>query len=282
VGSCLVLADRRIRAEIMPGQGARVRSLGDLRSGRELLYRRADDNWVRESYVPTLAGGWDQMFPNDDPWDGLPAHGTLWSAAFAVESASSSAATLRCGLAVPQVDVEQRYELIAAPRAGVRLTTTVRARAAVAPFLWSTHPMLSVAAGWRIVLGDAALEADRLDPGRVPPGPLAGAAREAVLVVPGGRRGWQEVVYGDATGEASVASPDGRHGTQVCWDKEFFRHLWIVTLSGFESVDLALVLEPCTARPYRLDEVVASGLAVTLEAGEERRFWSEVVSLDAA
>jgi hypothetical protein len=265
----------------MPEQGARVRSIKDLRSGRELLYRRADDRWDRQSYLPTLAGGWDQMFPNDDPWAGMPAHGTLWSSAFTVASASSSAATLDCSLEAPKVDVEQRYELVDAPRTGLRLTTTVRARAEVGPFLWATHPMLSVATGWRIAIADTALEADEVDPGRATPGPLSGAAREAVLVLPARAQGWQEVIYGNATGEASVASPDGRHGTQICWDKRFFRHLWVVTLSGFESVDLALVLEPCTARRYRLDEVVASGLAETLHAGETRTFWSEVVSLDA-
>ena len=185
----MLLDDQRVRAEIAPGEGARVRSIEDVRSGRELLYRRGDDRWDRESYLPTLAGGWDQMFPNDDPWDGMPAHGTLWSSDFTVASATSSAATLHCSLEAPEVDVEQRYELLDAPRAGVRLTTTVRARGDVAPFLWATHPMLSVATGWRIAIADGALEADQIDPGRATPGPVTGAAREAVLVLPARRSG---------------------------------------------------------------------------------------------
>src|SRR5215210_8076129 len=108
--SAVVLTDQRARAEILPEQGARVASLKDLRSGRR-------------SYLPTLAGGWDQMFPNDDPWDGMPVHGTLWSSAFTVAAASPLAATFRCRLDAPAVDVEQRYELVSAPRTGLRLTT---------------------------------------------------------------------------------------------------------------------------------------------------------------
>lgn len=167
----IVLENPRVRAEIAPEQGARVRSLRDRRSGRELLYGRADDGWDAENYLPTLAGGWDQMFPNDDVWLDWRVHGALWSAGFSVVEASPVAAALRCSLETPQVDVEHRYELVAAPRAGIRLTTTVHARAPVGPFLWATHPMLSVKPGWRIAVGDAVLEADRLDPGRARPGP---------------------------------------------------------------------------------------------------------------
>ena len=277
----IVLENARMRAEIAPDQGGRVRSLHDRRSGRELLYRRADGGWDPDNYLPTLAGGWDQMFPNDDIWLDWPVHGALWSAGFSVVESSSVAAVLRCSLPTPQVEVEHRYELLAAPRTGVRLTTTVHARAPAGPFLWATHPMLSVAPGWRISVGDAMLEADRLDPGRVRPGPVNAAAREAVLTLPAPRQGWQEVIYAAASGEASVESPDACSRTRVRWDAGFFRHLWIVTLSGFESVDLALVLEPCTTKPYRLDEAIDGGQAVTLDAGEQRTFWSEVESLDA-
>lgn len=101
-----------------------------------------------------------------------------------------------------------------------------------------------------------------------------------MLVVPEADQGWQEVLYAPATGTASVLSPDGRTGTRIAWDRVFFRHLWVVTLSGFESVDLALVLEPCTTRPYRLDEAIPSGTAVSLGPGDERTFWSEVESVD--
>jgi hypothetical protein len=278
--SDVVLENGFARAEVIPNQGARVRSLKDLRTGRELLYRRPVEHWDPEDYLATLDGGWDQMFPNDDPWLDLPVHGVHWPARFELDAASRHAATLRCAFSEPAVTVEHRYELLRAPRSGLRLTTRLRADAEVQPFLWSTHPMLAVSAGWKIEVGEVSLEADSRDPGRVPAGLVSSSARETVLVIPEGGQGWQEVLYAPATGTASVVSPDGRTGTRITWDKVFFRHLWVVTLSGFESVDLALVLEPCTTRPYRLNEAIAGGTAVSLGPGDERMFWSEVESLD--
>ena len=99
--------------------------------------------------------------------------------------------------------------------------------------------------------------------------------------MPAGSQGWQEVLYADAAGEGPrSAAAMGSATTRVCWDTEFFGNLWIVTLSGFESIDLALVLEPCTTRPYRLDEAIAGGYAKTFAPGAQRAFWSEVESLD--
>jgi hypothetical protein len=278
--SDLILQDERTRVEIVPRQGARVRSLRDLHSGRELLYRRPGETWDPGDYTATLAGGWDQMFPNDDPWQDFPVHGSLWPTGFAVAGASMRRATLRCRLGAPAVEVEHRYDLLEPPRVGLRLTTTVHATAAVGPFLWATHPMLAVAPGWQIDVGDVPLEADGCDPGRATPGLLSPTCRATVLGVPEGGLGWQEVLYAPATGTAAVTSPDGRRGTRISWDVAFFRHLWVVTLSGFASANLALVLEPCTTRPYRLDEAIAAGEAATLATGAELTFWSEVESLD--
>jgi len=280
--SDVVLENERARAVIVPDQGARVRSLTDLRSGRELLYRRPGHEWDSSDYLATLAGGWDQMFPNDDPWRGFPVHGVLWTASFRIDAVSAYAAAFTCSLSEPAVTLTHRYELLTAPRAGVRLVTSVRADAQIQPFLWATHPMLAVEDGWEIDVGDAQLEADDVDPGRVAPGLLSDSARDIALAVPAGGQGWQEVLYAPATGIASVTRPDGQRSTRVTWDAGFFRHLWVVTLSGFAGVELALVLEPCTTRPYRLDEAIANGTAVALAPRDERGFWSEVESLDVA
>ena len=275
-----ILENGSARAEIIPHQGARVRSLTDLHTGRELLHRRPVEHWDPEDYLATLDGGWDQMFPNDDPWLDFPVHGVHWAAGFETDAASTHAATFRYTFSEPAVTVEHRYELLGAPRSGLRLTTRLRADAEVQPFLWSTHPMLAVGVGWQIDVAEASLEADSTDPGRVPAGSLSASARKTALVIPEGGQGWQEILYAPATGTASVMSPDRRTGTRITWDTTFFRHLWVVTLSGFESVDLALVLEPCTSRPYRLGEAILAGTAVALRPSEERTFWSEVESLD--
>jgi hypothetical protein len=263
-----LLEGAEVRAEIVPEEGGRVRSLYDRIGERELLYARPGARWDGSDYLATLAGGWDQMFPNDDPWQGLPTHGVLWSAELEVESASADELLLRCELDRPRATVAHRYSLLRPPLRGLRLETAVEVEEPLAACLWATHPMLAVGPGWRIDAGTTDLAADAVDPGRGAPG--------GILTTPPPSQGWQEVLYAPAAGAASVVSPGGELGTTVRWDTDFFPWLWVVTLSGFEGVDLAVVLEPCTSRPYRLDDAVAAGTAKELLPGRTHRFWSSV------
>ncbi|HEY0415841.1 MAG TPA: hypothetical protein VGC78_05595 [Gaiellaceae bacterium] len=274
VGRSVVLENELVRAELVPEQGGRLRSLYDRVGGRELLYARPGAAWDADDYLATLAGGWDQMFPNDDPWHGLPTHGTLWSAELEVVEASPGSAALRVDLPRPDLTVTHRYTLLEPPRRGVRLETEANARETLSGILWATHPMLAVEPGWRIDPGTAAVDADANDPGRAAPGRLDAATLDRVLTLPEPSLGWQEILYAPAAGVATVSSPEGTAATRVTWDREFFPWLWLVTLSGFVSVDLALVVEPCTTRPYRLDEAVAEGTAAQLVRGSTYRFWS--------
>lgn len=277
----LVVENDCVRAEIVPAQGGRVRSLYDRIDERQLLYSRPHAEWIRGDYLATLAGGWDQMFPNDDPWQGFPTHGLLWWAELDVDSASIDEVVVRCEFKEPRATIWHRYSLLPPPRRGLRLDTAVDVHEAVPVCLWATHPMLAVAPGWQIEPGSTVIEADRVDPGRAAPGPVDTEWLERVLTVPPPSQGWQEVLYAPGLGAASVGSRDGDVGTLVRWDAEFFSSLWVVTLSGFETVDLAVVLEPCTSWPYRLDEAAAQGTAKELLAGRTYRFWSSVESLVA-
>src|SRR4051794_18384465 len=108
----VVLENGVVRAEISPEEGGRVRSLRDLAQDRDLLFVRERAVWNPGNYLATLAGGWDQMFPNDDPWDGLPTHGVVWSTPFDVVQTSRDEVILRCKLARPSVSVTHRYRLV--------------------------------------------------------------------------------------------------------------------------------------------------------------------------
>jgi hypothetical protein len=66
----------------------------------------------------------------------------------------------------------------------------------------------------------------------------------------------------------------------LSWSEGFFGNLWVVTITGVLEIDLCLVLEPCTTRPYRLPEAIAAGEACSLRGGEERTWWVELESLD--
>ncbi|CAN5286610.1 hypothetical protein BH18ACT14_BH18ACT14_04550 [soil metagenome] len=142
--------------------------------------------------------------------------------------------------------------------------------------------MLAVAEGWRIDLESDGVESDSEMPGRFQPATrLDEGQRERALIVPGPNQGWSEVLYASRSYQARVSSPDGSRTTRVAWDEDFLRHLWIVTVSGELDLDLCLLFEPCTSRPYRLEEAVEFAEAMSLREGEERTWWTEVESLDA-
>ncbi len=89
-----------------------------------------------------------------------------------------------------------------------------------------------------------------------------------------------ELVYVDGVGEAVARSADGQAATRVRWDPGFFEHLWVVVITGAYGLDDCLILEPCTTRPYRLEEAIPAGSTLSLSAGHEVSWWVEVESLD--
>ena len=47
-------------------------------------------------------------------------------------------------------------------------------------------------------------------------------------------------------------------------------------------VDDCLLIEPCTSRPYRLEEAIDTGSAPSLGGGEQVNWWVEIESIEAA
>ncbi len=274
--SAITLSNETTLVEIVPGEGARVQHLIDLGSSRELLYQRTPPPGPRLDFVTSTAGGWDEMFPNDTPWAGHPDHGRIWSLPFEVVESGQGHVRLRAGLEEPSAIVERSVELLPPPRRGVRIENELRPLADTGPFLWASHPMLAVAPGWTIEVSAEAVTADAEMPGRFHPGESVGN----VPSLPPAGEGWLEVLYAAAASEATVASVDGCSRTRMTWDTTFLRHLWIVTVTGAANVDLCLLFEPCTTRPYRLEEAITAGEATDLAAGERRRWWTELESLD--
>jgi hypothetical protein len=277
------LASPLVSADIVTDPGGRVQSLVDQVSGRELLYQRTPAPGPWTDYITGLPGGWDDMFPNDEAWEGHPEHGRVWSATGEIVQSGPDSLRLRTALPSPPVQIERSYSLLAAPRRGLRLEERLRAQQDTGPFLWSSHPMLKVAGGWRLSVDTPALEVDRELPGRFEPGAqLTGDELQRALTSPAPGEGWAEVLYARVEGprRAEVTSPDGHSRTLLTWSEDFFRNLWVVTVTGVLEIDLCLVLEPCTTRPYRLPEAIAAGEARSLRGGEERTWWVELESLD--
>jgi hypothetical protein len=281
----LHLSAEEATAAVVPKEGGRVQHLVDRRSGRELLLQRSAPEGPRVDFLASCTGGWDELFPNDSEWGGYPDHGVLWTTAFAaLADRGERAVTLQATIPRPPVEIVRRLELLDEPRRGLRAETSVRATAAAGPFLWAAHPMLRVEPGWRIELPDGARDfaADTQLHGRFEPGEVLGPERwsEIGATIPAPQDRVCDVVYVDGVSEAVVRSPNGDRATRVSWDASFLSHLWVVTITGCFGLDHCLLIEPCTTRPYRLEEAVPAGSAVSMSAGDTVEWWIEIESLD--
>jgi hypothetical protein len=175
----------------------------------------------------------------------------------------------------PPVDVVKRCTLLEPPRRGLRVEARVSARQDTGPVLWASHPMLAVEPGWLTTAEVMSSEADAVLPGR-----FADAAVSWPIPVPEPGLGWSEVVYASGVSAARIGSPDGRQVTEIAWDSSFFSQLWVTTVTGEAGIDLCVVPEPATTKPYRMSQAVPLGQARSLASGERADFWVELASAD--
>jgi len=263
---------------VIPDEGGRVASLVDLDSERELLFQRTPAPGPRLNYKESAAGGWEEMFPNDSPYLVYPFHGLLWSERFEVTYRDASSVRLETALRTPHISVRYEFALLSAPRRGARLRVTLNALADTGPFLWASHPMLAVGPDWTIDTNGILVGTDREWPGRYPPELCSGVPRK--LIVPATSDTLNEVVYVDGASEATIRAPDNCVGTLIHWDPSWLKYLWIVTIANDDDIFLSTLLEPCTSRPFRLDEAIGLGTACSLKAFESRAWWVEIESTD--
>jgi len=275
--SRLRIASSTTEVILVPSEGGRVDAVVDLATGRNLLARHGPGG-RRDDWYAGAPGGWDEMFPNDSGWEGHAAHGRVWSAELYVADTQGDI-VLVGALEQPAVDLRRTYRLLAPPRVGLRIDTEIEARAATGPFLWSSHPMLAVEPGWEVRIAATHAEVDRVMPGR-----FADAAGNVIpwtgaLPIPSASEGWGEVLYFSGCDTAEVASPETGAGTRIRWNADFFRDVWVVTVTGFDGFDLGFLFEPSTTRPFRLEDAIERGRALTMEPGERVAFWVELEGL---
>lgn len=163
------LDSAHLRLSIVPEAGGKIASLVDPRTGREWLWR----NPSIPLHVPTYggsyvlghdSGGFDECFPAiaegpfpSAPWQGvmIPDHGELWGLAWEAEVEG-----LSVRLGVDGVRFPYRFEriLTLSPAAAeLRLDYRVINRAPFPfPFVWSSHPLLAIEPGMRLLLPEGA------------------------------------------------------------------------------------------------------------------------------
>jgi hypothetical protein len=167
----IVLESSTLRAEFLPGAGAKLCSLIYTPAGRELLVQGAGDHYRLASYDGDYVeagecSGMDDMFPTIDPcfyerypWAGtrIPDHGEVWSLPWQAEveerAAGGPAVRFRThGIRFPyQLARDVHFTGSSSIRFDYTLTN-------LSPFdfeyLWFIHPMILVEEGVELVLPD--------------------------------------------------------------------------------------------------------------------------------
>jgi galactose mutarotase-like enzyme len=285
----LVLENSRLRVTVVPGHGAKILEFSSKRAGRDLLYHHprvdlrppvfganADDWWT---------GGIDEVAPTGHAstvnGEQLPFLGEFWSQAWghAVDDHGPERAAVHLwaeGVITP-LRIDRWLELVpdsAVLHARHRLTNV-----GLEPvdFAWGIHPGIAVRPGSRIdvparrgVYAEGH-EADGIEPGTEFDWPiLPSAAGSLDLSVARGTHppSW-ELTYATqlAGGWLAVTDHDGS-GFGVAFDERVFPVVWVWGVWGGWRGLYTVAVEPWTAWPARLDEVISAGRQRRLKPGE--------------
>lgn len=159
-----ILEGEAVRAVILPDLGSKMASLVHTRTGRELLYQRAD--WPELNLPPYGAAfgdydvsGFDEMFPTidvyyypDGSWAGtlLPDHGEVWTLPWRMEREGDAVVAMTHGRRLPY-RLEKRLRVVgeSAVRIDYRATNLTGENLHV---LWAAHPLCNCNESTRIIM----------------------------------------------------------------------------------------------------------------------------------
>jgi hypothetical protein len=305
-----------IALAVMPGLGAKISSLRDLRTGREWLWRNPRIPYKRvphgSSYITEAdTGGWDECFPSvseceypSPPWKGarIQDHGELWSHAptFEIEE-ENDAVTLSAqweGIALPYLFTRKLWVGAGMARLRVDYAVTNTGDSPV-QWIWSAHPLMAIERGMelrvppgaRFNLGGAlptdliSQERDLRFPMTVHNPVIARNAMHSIAAIsplPPPSAAMAMKLWSDPLDEgwATLRASDGEF--RLRWDAAQLPQLGIWMNLGAWAGDggtpyYNLGLEPCIgAQDSLADAVTRYHLFETLPPGGARSWWLEV------
>jgi galactose mutarotase-like enzyme len=282
----LVLENSKVRVLILPDAGAKIWQITYLPLHADILwnnpstapaahplYTSYDDNW---------AGGWDELFPNDEACEfrglQLPDHGELWTGRWTVEQCDANA--IRMSYLTPLTHFKAQKEVILHEGAAVvevRYKLTNGGSDAF-PFLWKLHPAFAVSAGHRIDFPAMTVVREPAFAGTLEGAPLEFAWPYAQIgdktadlrQVPDASSGAVHFFYGTGYTEGWCAVTDRARklAAGLRFDPGVFSSNWLfATHGGWKDLNVA-VLEPATGYPFQLQAMIDRGQGRTLEPGE--------------
>lgn len=291
--TALVLDNGVVRVVVLPELGGKIWQLTDLRTGRDALWHNPR---VRPRSVPfgsgyddNFFGGWDELFPNDEPevisGEPYPDHGELWAIPWdwSLDPATEAAAavTLTCRTPISNCSVEKRIVLRAGEAAFAVELTLVNDGCDALPFLWKQHLAVPSDSPATIGLPPSTVYVEDFGtprarsrepyyrwPEMVDAG---GAVHDMSRTLPSQSRVAEfQYATGLTEGWCSLVRADGT-GIRLDFDPAVFPTCWtFASYGGWRGHDV-VILEPCTGHPVLVSDGLAAGTHRTLAARERVR-----------
>ena len=277
---------------VRPECGGRIDQITDLAHDKAWL-------WHPPGYDPTTPrvlapdagfdahwqGGFEEMFPNDAACTvagrPLPDHGEAWSAAWTVSARTPHSLTMRLACTSVPVRLEKTLRLEPdAPVLHLRYRI-VNLSADALPCMLKLHPALAIEEGDQIELPGCTFEAvapgfSRLigsaAPSRWPEARAAdGSPVRLDRTLPRATQA-REFIYCSELKEGRCGVRSARTGSlfQLDFDRADFPFVWVFQSYGGFRDHYVLMLEPCTGKPYDLNDVIAQNNALWLAPESER------------
>ncbi len=284
----ILLENALLRLEVLPDAGAKINQITYKPLGADLLWHNPRLSPARHDpsacYDDVWSGGWDELFPNDEPGSVngylLPDHGALWTGDWHAEPFGRAAAVgvaLRLTTPISQFLVERT--LLLRPRAAqleIQYRFTNQS-AETLPFLWKLHPAFAVSSSHRIDFPPMAVLREPEFPGTLGdappifPWPHAhlGDTTIDLRQVPDVSSRALHFFYGAGlvSGWCGITNRANRLACALRFDPEVFPSCWLfATYGGWRDLNVA-VLEPATGYPFQMQSMIAGGRARRLAPG---------------
>ena len=292
----VIMENRWLRAVVLPELGGKIISLVDKSADLELLWRN-DRVPLRPAgfgsgYDDNFVGGWDELFPNDEPetlaGEPMPDHGELWTLPWAAIGVVEhrEEVSIELGVRPPVSATRVSKRLVLGADRSIRVDYRVaNERRTALPFLWKSHVAVRLNADTRVSMAARQVLVHEFGAPRArPPG---GEFRWPTATVDGrtydfrdqpdtSERGVSELLIATELdrGRCGVAHPGAGSGLLLAWDPAALPSCWQFGSygGGWRGLDV-LVLEPCTGYPLSVGEGVAAGTHQVL-APRATKEWS--------
>lgn len=285
----IVMETELIRAEIIPGLGAKIVSLCFKPTGKEWLVDAGERKLAQPKYGSSFGqadmSGWDEVFPTIDPCDApgydghsLPDHGEVWPLAWDFEITEKEVSCSVEGVAGPY----RLMRKLSFPQADQLQMDycVVNHGAGSLPFLWVPHPQFWVSEPTHIVLPPAVQEMLCVFGGKTQVTGQHYAWKDLSMVgetqTGDGRKYYFPGLY--KQGWCGLVGALSGDWLRMSTDPKKVPYLGIWIDEGMGNDRNAIALEPSIGYYDRLDRAIGNGTAPVIEPGQTIE-WSLSVSL---